>query len=249
MLTRDLPSYRRQGSGKRMVRNFLLIIIMVFLFVLVLEGLFLKTYRVLSESMAPTVSSGAMVFVSPLLFGKKSFFSGETWLDFTVPGRGDVIMIEPPWSAPSNFIQRIGRHVGSFFSLGSWQARFAGPDEKSWETSLVLRRVIAVPGDQIYGNDGLFYVKPKGASSFVNEFTISSHQYRLKRAKVSLRDQNLAFSAEMPLMALGPGDFFVASDNREFGLDSRHWGAVKPETFRGLVILRYWPFNQIGWVR
>lgn len=248
MLTRDLPSYRRQGSGKRLVRNILVIILLLFFFYTVIGGVFLRSFRQQSVAMAPGVSPGSMVLVSPLVFGKESLFTGGTWLDFSTPGRGDLVMMVPPWKTEGNFFERVATHLVSFFTLGRVHPRYGGEGEKSWEVSLVMRRVIALPGDQVYENDGVFYIKLKGKAKFSHEYDTAGHRYPLKQPNAPVRDSQMAFSSEMALTTLGPGDFFVAADNRESGLDSRHWGPVAADRFRGLVLVRYWPINQLAWM-
>jgi signal peptidase I len=248
MLTRDLPSYRRQGSSKRLVRSFLLIIVLVFLFTMFVEGFFLKSYRYQSESMQPNIVPGTMLLASPLLYGKESVFSGSSYLDFSAPGRGEVVVVVPPWELPRNFFQRVARQFVEFYTLGRIQPRFGGTVEKTWEISPVIRRVIAIPGDQVFLNDGVFFIKAKGKANFSDEFTASGHRYLLRQPKEQQRNVKLPFSSEMGIVTIGPDEYFVAADNREFGLDSRHWGAVKSSVFRGRVLLRYWPPGQTGWI-
>ena len=47
-------------------------------------------------------------------------------------------------------------------------------------------------------------------------------------------------------VTLGPGEFFVAGDNRRDSLDSRVFGAVPEENIIGTVQIRYWPFDSIS---
>jgi signal peptidase I len=249
MLTRDLPSYRRQGSALHMVRTVAAIGILVFLLTGLVGGVFLRTVRIQSDSMQPGLPAGTMVFASPLLFGKEAFFSGSTFLDFSRPVRGDLVLLEPPYRVERGFFGRLASHVAGFVSLGRWQPRFGGADEKSWESSMIIRRVIGLPGDQIYLNDGVFFVKAPGAAAFQTEFAISGKRYGLKQPAEVIRDPGLLFTAEMSLMTVPEGSFFVAADNREHGLDSRHWGTVPPRLLRGAVLLRYWPFSRLGWTR
>jgi signal peptidase I len=248
MLTRDLPSYRRQGSGKRLVRNALAVAVLVFLFFTVIGGLLLRGYRIQSDTMAPGVTPGSYLLVTPLLFGKESWFSGGTWMDFATPRRGDLVMLVPPWRADGNFFGRFASHVVGFFTLGRVHPRYAGEGQKSWEVSLVARRVIAVPGDQVYMEGGVFYVKSKGQVKFRHECEAAGKRYELKAAAVPLRDARQFFSTEMAPRLLGQDEYFVAADNRSAGLDSRDWGPVGAADLRGLVLARYWPANRFAWL-
>jgi signal peptidase I len=248
MLTRDLPSYRRQGSGKRLVRNALAVAVLVFLFSTVIGGLFLRSYRIQSDSMVPGLASGTYLLATPLLFGKESWITGESWMDFAAPRRGDMVMMVPPWRAGDNFFERFASHVVGFFSLGRVHPRYDGPSQKSWEVSAVVRRIIAVPGDQIYMEEGVFYVKTKGQTKFRHEYETSGKRYGLKSASEPLRDPWQFFSTEMALRVLGPDEFFVAADNRAAALDSRDWGPVAAADLRGLVLASYWPVNRFAWL-
>ena len=48
--------------------------------------------------------------------------------------------------------------------------------------------------------------------------------------------------------ALGPDEYFLLGDNREFSTDSRQLGPFKASAIRGEVTLRYWPLSALGFV-
>lgn len=49
-------------------------------------------------------------------------------------------------------------------------------------------------------------------------------------------------------VALGPDEYFLLGDNREFSTDSRELGPVRADAIHGVVALRYWPLSAIGTV-
>lgn len=44
-------------------------------------------------------------------------------------------------------------------------------------------------------------------------------------------------------------DFYVLGDNPSESADSRSFGTVSREQFRGRVLWRYWPLSRAGWIR
>ncbi|HZK84918.1 MAG TPA: signal peptidase I [Desulfosporosinus sp.] len=77
----------------------------------------------------------------------------------------------------------------------------------------------------------------------------------IKDGKVFINDGELTESYEMekPDYTFGPlivpqNSYFVLGDNRNNSLDSHKWGVLPSENIIGKASLRYWPFNQFGFL-
>lgn len=246
---RDLPSYRKQGSTRRLLRTVVFLFISLFLVVSFVEGFFLRPIKTQSVSMEPTIQPGDIVMTSPLKYGKASLFSNGTWLDFTGPSRGDLVLLEPPYHVEFTFVERVSDLFIQFFTLGLLHFSRGGDTERAWENSPIVRRVIALPGDKVYMSNGIFHVQRENTDSFVDEFIASGRTYEIRKGGASVSTGDLVFSEQSPLVEVGPGKIFVAADDRVIGLDSRHWGLIGNERLRGEVLFRYWPFSDFGTLR
>ena len=247
-LRRELPTYKRQGSTKRMVRTVVFIIVGVFLLTSIFQCTVVRSVAVRSVSMSPTIHPGDFLFFSPIVFGKEFLFSDHSFFDFGQPRRGDLVLLRPSYHIGFSFLQKIIDQTINFTSLGRFNYRPGGKLEKDWESSLIVRRVIAIPGDEIYQENGRFYVRVKGSANFVDESEASSRQYMVKNPVVPVREHDMVFSEEMPPMTVPPRTCFVSADNRDAALDSRHWGVVDLDSLRGQLLFRYWPIASFGWV-
>lgn len=90
-----------------------------------------------------------------------------------------------------------------------------------------IKRIIAIPGDEIEVRDGAVYV----------------NGMRLHEPYVAgPTTDNIA------PRVLGPNEYFVMGDNRGNSSDSRAYGALPGERIIGKAWLTYWPPGQIGLV-
>lgn len=99
--------------------------------------------------------------------------------------------------------------------------------------SLVARRVVGLPGEEleIIGNQVLvngqtlveLYLDPSSLQTLVGERQSTRRQYRLNE-----------------------GEYFLMSDKRTIGIDSRDWGAIKPDRIEGRLGVILWPPDAIN---
>lgn len=95
----------------------------------------------------------------------------------------------------------------------------------------IIKRVIGRPGDTIEIRDGKVYR---------NDVPIDESGYLMPGTETAIR--SLAYAK----LTLTDDEFYVLGDNREDSLDSRIFGPVAREYIIGRVLVRFYPFDQIG---
>jgi signal peptidase I len=178
-----------------------------------------------TDSMMPDIPDNSVVLVSPLL--KKA-------------ERGQIILVETARKEKLPFFKKILNSTVSFFT-----ARQCSPFESGTALKPSLRRVIGFPGDELYISNYLVYVKPSGEQHFLTEFELTKIDYNLTVGETSAgTDQKIGALGNMEKLTLKEGEYFVLSDNRLEGIDSRIWGPVTNKNIRGRALFVYLPFNK-----
>lgn len=100
---------------------------------------------------------------------------------------------------------------------------------------LVARRVLGLPGEvvEIVGNQVSIngrtltevYLDPSSLQVLVGQRQVTRRQYRL-----------------------GANEYFVLSDKRASGIDSRDWGVIAPDMIEGRAALVFWPPEDINFI-
>jgi signal peptidase I len=118
----------------------------------------------------------------------------------TEPKRGDVVVFDKPANAGG-----------------------------SAEVKNLIKRVIALPGDEIEARQGIVYRNGEVlAESYLRPGTVTTD---IARQRVP------------------PDRYWVMGDNREVSEDSRLFGPVPSSALTGRALVRVWPASDIGWVR
>ena len=184
-----------------------------------------------SDSMSPDIPAGSYEFVSPLLKN---------------PERGDVILLQNYKVGKMSPFKRILRTISLFVTVHKWQPFEENPVSG---TRPVLRRVVGLPGDTIYIDRYVVFIKPAGQSHFLTEFELTNSRYNAKiLVPPALWDSDLGARASISQITLGNDEYFVLGDDRLSSADSRIWGPVKQSSILGRALVLYFPFNKFSFL-
>jgi signal peptidase I len=117
----------------------------------------------------------------------------------------------------------------------------------------VVKRIIGVPGDRIYLQDGKVYRNGEALDEpYVIHSGPSYSPYRDQFPAVA-PDGDSNVNPEWPIVMRGhlrdgellvpPDSFFGMGDNRDVSLDSRFWGFIPRENVIGRPLFIYWSFD------
>ncbi|MDR2490420.1 MAG: signal peptidase I [Spirochaetaceae bacterium] len=212
-------------------------------------GIFLTLYILLTSfiirisdlqntSMLPSLYPGdRIVFLS---FGVKELFPDFPPLNPLPVKRGDVVLVNMDRGRKPNFILVLADKLCRFWTLG--RVGILARDE-----TIFLKRVIALPGDEISMTNYVMRVKPAGDIYTYTEFELSKDLYTINIPEVpALWDKSIPFSGSMETVVLGSGSYYLLSDDRGNTNDSRTWGSVPSRFITAKALLRFWPFTRFG---
>ncbi|MDR3284544.1 MAG: signal peptidase I [Treponema sp.] len=220
------------------IRNSILYVLSVFLFVSFFLRFITFPVTVQSVSMEPDFAPHSFVFVTPLAAAHAEFPV------FASVDRGDVVLISPDVPVKTGLPLQILERVVSFFTF---QHISVLNYQHLVSRSPALSRLAGMPGDTIYMRDHILYVKPLGASRFSTEFELAETKYNTI-VKPVLVDWNssIGVAGEFAELTLGENEYFFLCDNRSSSVDSRLWGPVTGERIAGKAWLRYLPIERFA---
>ncbi len=197
-------------SKEKSARNSLVELVMIVAVALGLalgiQAFLVKPFRIPSESMVPTLEVGQRVLVDRVSYR------------FSDPDRGDIVVFKPPAGADNNSCGR--QH--------SPESACSVPTARRSDTNFI-KRVVAVPGDELSVIDGAVYINGK------------RQRESYARLDPTCEICNLPEPIRIPR-----NHYFMMGDNRGASADSREWGPVPKDWLIGQAFMTYWPPGRIG---
>ncbi len=221
------------------------VIAAAFLLWLVVSRFLGSTWRIESVSMSPALEPVDRVVVSLIAFGPRLPFTAVRLPGLGEPSRGDLVVVEPPYTGTATAWRRLVEPIVSFFT--AQKATLVRDLEGNRANRFVVKRVIGVPGDTIRLQGFTASIRPRGTSDFVPEAQLIRKPFerRIEFAPANW-DPSLPFSGSAPDVTLGAGEYYLLGDNRTSSSDSRSWGPLAEARIVGRVVFRYWPLRSLG---
>ena len=206
---------------KIFVRIILGFIIAFFIFGLL--TIFVRFDKMKSSAMLNSIEENETIITSKLRYAIaiKPFVSSLTGktIIFSRPKRGDIIFMTDPRSPSENFIKR-------FFSYAVYFATFGNANIS--KKRYLIKRVVGLPNETIEIREKKVYIN---GSLLEESWANINNDFRILDSEVSGRDNFGPY-------IVGYNEYFVLSDNRDYGYDSRDFGSVNFSLINGKVINR-----------
>ncbi len=201
-------------------------ILLAIIFINIIFKYFLVPIRQISNSMNPDIPENTYVMVN---------------LTKKTPKVGDIVLLESQSKLNKNFFYKIGSKICTFFTFQ--QINFL-EDKELTSTSSTLRRVVGTPGDTIYMENNMVYVKEKDSKYYFSEFEMTKKSYDISTKNVPENwDKDLIITDNFAEFTLKEDEYFVLCDNRSSALDSRFYGCISSDQIRGTVLASYFPIK------
>ena len=185
--------------------------------------IFVRFDKMKSSAMLNSIEENETIITSKLRYAIaiKPFVSSLTGktIIFSRPKRGDIIFMTDPRSSSENFIKR-------FFSYAVYFATFGNVNIS--KKRYLIKRIIGLPNETIEIREKKVYIN---GSLLEESWANINNDLRILDSEVSGKDNFGPY-------IVGYNEYFVLSDNRDYGYDSRDFGSVNFSFINGKVINR-----------
>lgn len=125
------------------------------------------------------------------------------------------------------FIEKVSKH----FSINRGDIVTLDHTDPDHPDVLLIKRIIGLPGELVELKDGAVYIDGE-----------KLQEDYLPKDLPTLADPDLDFSK----LKLTDDQYFVLGDNRPVSKDSRRIGPVRENQIIGKLLVKFYPFNEIG---
>lgn len=221
-------SYSLKKQHQKTVFKIIFFVLIFYIVVNLVLSFLIFPVRQKSISMQPSFDENSIILTSPL--PKKI-------------QRGDIILLKPQNFTEQSFWQKMYKKFILFFT----GQQISPIENNSFPCSKShLRRVIGLPGDTIYMQDYVLYIKPKGEKHFLTEFELTKKKYTISfYTPPSNWNYSLGVSGSFEKIELKDDEYFVLGDNRKSCEDSRLWGNVTKNDFSSKALISFFPFKNL----
>jgi signal peptidase I len=231
-------SYAAQKRERHKFLRVIVFLLIIYLLYSMVNVFILSVWVLHNDTMQPGLHSGdRLIVVSSAL---PSLLAEIKRADGALFKRGSIVLVDSRREKDRNMLFIVADSFLRFVTAQQFSLFRA-------EENLYIKRLIALPGDEISMSNFVLRVKPAGSSYTLTEFELSDRPYYPNIPQVpAMWDTTLPFSGSMDAMVLGPGQCFVVSDDRSNSGDSRSWGPISAKEIIGRPVFRFWPPVRIG---
>jgi len=227
-----------EQSGAAAIREQIKTLVLAVAIALSIRAMIIEPFRIPSGSMFPTLLIGDHLFVNKFLYGSKIPFTNYRLPGLREPRRGDVVVFE---------VARIPSLAGSETIIPADRS----PDARRED---FVKRIVGLPGDRIEVRKGQLFVnhEPIAATQLDQPFEddqgleLDVYEESLGKCSHAIVDDPLKPGVMRTPIVVEPGRYFMMGDNRDNSNDSRGWGTVRIEEFKGPAFIIYWSWNSAG---
>lgn len=222
---------------KSFIRALIKLVVLLFILYQVVSLFLLRTYRMDTSSMEPSLPRGDTVVATALLFGPELPYTAYEFPRMRTPKRGDKVIVKTEVEDATWYIAAFDTLIRFFTLQRNSITRDNGamtiPKER-------VKRVVGVPGDTVKLEGFRVKIKTRGKSVFLDEREVLQDEYEL-RVPNEHAQMNGVFplSGQMSEIALDEGEYLLLADNRVLAASSHNWHPIPISDIEALVLFRY----------
>lgn len=229
--TAETPSFARRTWDQVKTLMFAVAI------ALAIRAFVIEPFRIPSGSMLPTLLIGDHLFVNKFVYGARIPFTDVRLPAVREPRRGDVVVFS------------VAR------GKGNGDPRIVPADRRpDLPKDDFVKRIVGLPGDRIEVRQGAVYVNgarvevESNGETFVDErgATLQMGTELLADCSHAVLDDPRRRGLEKTAFVVPEGRYFMLGDNRDYSNDSRSWGTVRFNEFKGPAFILYWSWDKNG---